>query len=454
METVDWIPPILMLAAGLVVGVIVLAILSRRKPSAAAAAPVDDAAAELDLELRDLEAKREGLILQLREMEDTASKLEPEQLAAARWDTELATARVLREIDRLTGKVQAPAARRAPVKPAVEEDEIEESGPPRGIKGFVWGVASAAALGALVIFVSQSMSDRDEGGSLTGGPQMSGRQAQQAADPELQQAIAAVNARPDDIEARVGLAYEYLLREDFMQVFEQTQLVLERDPNEPRAMTYQALVRLAMGQDAVAGQMLERAVALDPTLMDARVYLGLSHARSGRFDEAKAQIEAAKKDHPDQAMRLDQVALEFEAMRAEGGMPRPAPTEDPHASLLPPPPTGEVSPVVAGPGVVTGTITLADGVRVQSGAVVFVIARAVGGAGPAVAVARITPSSFPVTFTLSAANSMMGEPLPDRMRVEARIDLDGDVMTRDAGAPTGFVDDVAAGATGVTIVLR
>ena len=98
--------------------------------------------------------------------------------------------------------------------------------------------------------------------------------------------------------------------------------------------------------------------------------------------------------------------------------------------MLPPPPTGDgtpvattpAPPVASGPGTVTGTIALADGVTVQRGAPVFVIVRESGAqGGPPVAVSRLSAGTFPMTFSLSAANSMMGDALPDKMRIEVRV---------------------------------
>lgn len=466
---VDWLPPILMLAAGLVIGVIVAAVVARRgkgvPDGSSASQQPDEVQSDLQLELRDLEAKREDLLLQLREMEDTAAKRDPEQLAVERYAAELETAKVLREIDQLRGMVNAPARKRAGkgATAAAAEPAAEVAGPPSGMKGFVWGVASAAAIGALVIYVSNSASQRAEGGSLTGGPQMSGMQPAPANDPELEQAIAFVNAQPDNLDARVDLAYQYLLREQFMSVFEETQKVLEKNPNEPRALTYQSLVRLAMGQGDVATQMLQRAIEIDPDFLDSRVYLALTYAQTGRFDDAMAQMDEAKKRHPDQAARLDEVVAELRARKDAGEFAAPPESpEDPHASLLPPPPSGEgataapsapaVAPAAA-PGAVSGLLELGDGVRVQRGAPIYVIVRAAGG-GPPVAVSRLTAGTFPMPYTVSAANSMMGDALPERMRVEARVDLDGNAMTRDEGAPEGAADDVASGASGVTITLR
>jgi tetratricopeptide (TPR) repeat protein len=463
---VDWLTPILMLAAGLVIGIIVAVIVARKGRTSSAADVTDEAVEELSdlqLELRDLEAKREDLLLQLREMEDTAAKRDPAQLATERYVVELETAECLRDIDRLTGRMNAPALKRAGAKAGIEPAS-ETSGPPGGVKGFVWGVASAAAIGALVIFVSNSASHRGEGGSVTGGPQMGGRpmQSQPANDPELEQAIALVNSQPDNVQARVDLAYQYLLREQFMNVFEQTQLVLERDPNQPRALTYQSLVRLAMGQGDMATEMLKRAIEIDPDFLDSRVYLALTYAQTGHFDDAMAEMAEAKTRHPDESARLDEVIAELEMRRSSGATPSEPTGPDPHASLLPPPPAADGSAPAApaaapaaGPGSVTGMIVLADGVTVQRGAPVFVIVRQSGASGgPPSAVSRMSAGTFPMPFTVSAANSMMGDALPEKMRIEVRVDLDGNAMTRDQGAPEGVLDDVASGTSGVTITLR
>jgi hypothetical protein len=174
-----------------------------------------------------------------------------------------------------------------------------------------------------------------------------------------------------------------------------------------------------------------------------------------------AQIGEAKTRNPADASRLDDIVAEIEMRKATGAVIPPSASEDdPHASLLPPPPSAGDPPAAAiapvgGPDMVTGTITLGPGVTVQPGAQLYVIVRnSEGGGGPPVAVSRMTAGVFPMSFSLSAANSMMGDALPDRMKLEARVDLDGNVMTRDAGAPTGELDDVARGASGVTIVLR
>ena len=49
---------------------------------------------------------------------------------------------------------------------------------------------------------------------------------------------------------------------------------------------------------------------------------------------------------------------------------------------------------------------------------------------------------------------MMGQPLPTRARLEARVDSDGDPLTRDAKDPKAQLDGVAAGSSRLRLVLQ
>src|SRR5213596_3419236 len=97
------------------------------------------------------------------------------------------------------------------------------------------------------------------------------QQAAVQADPEVRNIEAALAQRPDDLVLRNTLARAYLDRENLMGVFEQTQYVLKRSPNDPQALTYQSLVRLAMGQSDSANTMLKQAIKSDPKFLDAYV---------------------------------------------------------------------------------------------------------------------------------------------------------------------------------------
>ena len=97
-------------------------------------------------------------------------------------------------------------------------------------------------------------------------------------------------AEPDDLEARLALARDHLAQQDLMAVWNDTQFVLEREPGNPRALSYQALVRLAMGQADVAETMLKQAMAAAPDLLDAHLHLAVVYARTGRDAQAEATL--------------------------------------------------------------------------------------------------------------------------------------------------------------------
>jgi hypothetical protein len=93
--------------------------------------------------------------------------------------------------------------------------------------------------------------------------------------------------------------------------------------------------------------------------------------------------------------------------------------------------------------------------RIRPGTVVFLTVREAGVAqGPPVAVKRLTAEGFPLQFELGTADSMMGQPLPERVRIDARADSDGAAATRSESDPKGFADGVALGRTGVRIQLK
>ena len=131
---------------------------------------------------------------------------------------------------------------------------------------------------------------------------------------------------------------------------------------------------------------------------------------------------------------------------------------DPHAGLATPA-AGTQSAQRAGGSSgrrVSGTIDIDPSVRsrIAPGAVLFVFAREAGAAGgPPVAVKRLSPT-FPAAFELGESDSMMGQPFPDSLVIEARLDSDGDPTTRSPTDPKARVERVKVGRSDVHLVLR
>lgn len=297
------------------------------------------------------------------------------------------------------------------------------------MKGFAWGVGSVLVLVGIGWFVTQKAQPREAAGPQQAAPMQA---AQPQADAEVKGIEAAVAQRPDDLVLRNQLARAYLDRENLMGVFEQTQYVLQRAPNDAQALTYQSLVRMAMGQTDSATSMLKQAIKSDPKFLDAYVALAWSQTSAGKSDDAAATIKAAQKENPEQEARLADVL----AKMREQAKAQPA--------ALPP----DHPPIEGADAALHVTLQIAPGVTPPPQGVIFVIARAAGvTAGPPAAVKRLPLSAFPLTVELSSADSMMGQPLPSKVRLEARIDSDGNAMTKDPKDPVAVADNVTVGSS-------
>jgi hypothetical protein len=142
------------------------------------------------------------------------------------------------------------------------------------------------------------------------------------------------------------------------------------------------------------------------------------------------------------------------AERALARTPNAPPPSPAELEAGAPAPTGMTAAENAGPPI-RGTVELAPGATAPGGSMLFVIARA-GEAGPPTAVLRVQDPKFPFAFAIGAENRMIaGMPWQGPLRVSARLDLDGNVMTRDAGGLEGTAPNAASpGDTGVVVVLQ
>jgi cytochrome c-type biogenesis protein CcmH len=116
------------------------------------------------------------------------------------------------------------------------------------------------------------------------------------------------------------------------------------------------------------------------------------------------------------------------------------------------------APASAG-ATIEGTIDVAPALKdqVKPGDTLFIVARAVDASGTVqrmpVAVDRLQVSSWPLAFKLSSANVMVaGTPFAGQMQLTARVDKDGEAMTRAAGDVEGTVK-VTVPQKGITITL-
>lgn len=473
---VDWVSALAIVAAALILGFMFVFYLRSRKGTAP---PTED------LVLRDLEAKRDVLVRQISELADIDSKFSHEQAAEERTRLEMEAAKVLRAIDQQKKQV----GRGGVAVPAADTLEPAANGSRAARMGFLWGAGSVALLAVLGYFVVQSTKERGQNEGVTGGTGMgmqAGQQQAPPADPAVLALEAQVQKSPDDMKVRVELARAYLEHQNLMGVYEQTQFVLAKEPDNPRALAYQGLVRLAMGQADESLEMLKKSTRLDPTLLDGWVALAWAQTQTGAKKDAEKSMQEAIKRHPEEKTRLEQILLQ---MKNHENMPQqPAAAPAGQGGDLPPghppmstnadgslpaghPPVGDGgamggamgggmggamgamgggAPAPAADPKATISVTLdvdpASKSKVTGKGILYVIARPQGvTSGAPTAVKRLMGAKFPMTFELSSADSMMGQPLPAKVRLEARLDSDGDAATKNPNDPVVVQDGIAAG---------
>jgi len=116
------------------------------------------------------------------------------------------------------------------------------------------------------------------------------------------------------------------------------------------------------------------------------------------------------------------------------------------------PEKSEKADVASGPSI-RGTVVLGPGIRAPVTALLYIAARHKGQGGPPIAVKRVPNATLPYEFTLSSADAMMaGSPFEGPVEITARLDQDGDPLSREPGDVQG-VKPAAVGDRGVKIVL-
>jgi cytochrome c-type biogenesis protein CcmH len=123
------------------------------------------------------------------------------------------------------------------------------------------------------------------------------------------------------------------------------------------------------------------------------------------------------------------------APAATGDKPKALPAGHPTLPAEPAGPSGDA---------VSGTIDVAPAMKdlVKPGDTIFLVARSIDAAGAVqrmpVAVDRAQVGSFPIAFELSAKQVMVaGTPFAGPMQITARVDKDGEAMTRKEGDVEG-----------------
>ncbi len=444
-----WVLPFVVLLAGLAVAVIFLRSWTKRKKPAEA--KIVDAAllsrvrteasnpGDLSIDLEDssersnLLQERARLYADLKELEFDyqAGKLSEADYAGLRGDIELKAATVLEQLDRISKTAPKPSAPSAAVQAPKAVPEKERV----GLRGWQLAVGGTFLLvfGVTVgVLLTNSLRSRDAGqGSITG---------------DFLTGTGSPTGNGNDVAAVLQEGKTAFSKQDWQKAIESFKKVLALDPNQPEAHAYMGAILLQAGHADGALMAFDKALSQNPNFPMALWGKGMA-LYQGKNDYAGARQIFEKLL---QMVPAGEDRAEIEKILAE--IPQAGQKPQQVAEAKSTQPTGDSA------GHISGKITIAPALKnkIDSQAVLFIIARAGAEGGPPTAVKKIEHPVFPVTYSIGPENSMMqGTPLSGKMNIFVRLDKDGNPMTHQPGDMTGEYkkNPVAVGAHDVDIVL-
>ena len=446
-----WVVPFVVLIAGLALGFIFLRGWTKRKKTddvkmvdaalleRVRKESVAEDAFPLDLEdtseRASLLQERACLYADLKELnfDYQAGKLSEADYAALRSEIEIKAATVLEQLDR-TAKSAPP--KKQPDKPPVAPPPQTAGAKDRPrVRGWQLAVGGAFLLifGVTVgVLLTNSLRSRDAGqGSIT-GDFLTGTGSPGGSGNEVASALQ---------EGKTAFA-----KQDWQKAIESFKKVLAVDPNQAEAHAYMGAILLQAGHADGALMAFDKALSQNPNFPMALWGKGMA-LYQGKKDFAGARQAFEKllqmlPPGPDRA-EVEKIVAEIPL---SGQKPQQVAESTPA-----PTPANAVDQI-------SGKITVDPKLRdkVDSRAVLFIIARTSGGGGAPAAVKKIDRPVFPLAYSIGSENSMMqGVPLSGKLNIIVRLDKDGNPMTHEPGDMTGDYkkNPVAVGARNVDIVI-
>lgn len=227
-------------------------------------------------------------------------------------------------------------------------------------------------------------------------------------------------------------------QKDFKTAIQSFRAVLTENPDHPLANAYMGMLMAQAGHTTAALEALDRALLQTPNLPLALWAKGmLLHQERRDPDAARQYLHRLAQLLPagEQRDAVRRIIGSINRSR-KGGAETPMKPR------------------------ITGTVELRAGNTPEFSklATLYIVARAAGvGHNPPLAVKRVVAPSFPVSFSLSSADVMMPDvTFEGPLDLSARLDRDGDPLTREPGELAGVHENnpVQIGARDITIRLK
>ena len=355
----------------------------------------------------ELLAKKEQVMEALRELESDRAKLSASEYERQREELLLQAEDVLRKME--------------------EGEATETAQRPSSLSNTqIWGyvVGTAVFFIVLVGLLQEYARPRQAGDVMTGGTSSGAPSAvvemAEARQTRQDEAKAALKKDPNDSSALNLLTYDALIYQQMTEAMSYMEQARQINPSDP-----DFLVNLSVLQMSV--QMYERAA------------VGLSQALAQKPDMPRALLwkamMLAQMRQPEQALEsLNKTVGKLTLLEEQY-------LSDQLRTDLDKPP-----PILSG-------VLLAE--NAPATGTLFVIARrGLNAKGPPVAVKKISRPSFPMSFDLGKGDMVMGGVWPEEVWLEARLDMDGDAMTKSEQDWTAEpVGPLRAETAGISLVL-
>ncbi len=390
MDWETWGLPLIILSAGLSVGIFLA---TRTRDTDASDRPEEDHT-----------ARKEALLEQIRELDADREKMD-----AAEYE---------RRRDALID--DAAAAQRALARPAPAAAAAR--GPISLSRTGGWAALTLVFFVALGVLINQYAAPRADGGSMTGN---GGELAELAAarQARLDAAQETLRTQPDDIAALNILTYDALLYRDLDTAMAQLDRARGIDSGNRDVIINLAILQMSVGMADRAEAALDGVLTASPGHGRALLWKGFMQANTERQAEAVATLQqaSASLQWPEEKMFAENMIREL--------------TAPPLAVRL------------------TGSAALVGEATAASGTLYIYARRSEAGGGPPVAAFRHR-GGLPVEFSLTDADMVMGGEWPEQVWLQARIDADGDPMTRDDTlAQSEVIGPLSSGTEGITLTL-
>ncbi|TVQ86211.1 MAG: hypothetical protein EA397_20485 [Deltaproteobacteria bacterium] len=430
-----WTLPLVVTVLGVIVGSLAM-FLSRRGQ--------DEAEALAEGERLDLERRRDTVVEAVRALDVERDKLAPEdyererrallshgaEAMRAQQEATLSETEPMSELKQALEKERERLGedRYASIHKVLRGESVQSraEAPWVGPKwqGAFWTLGAVGVLLALYLILRGIETPQTP---MAAGPSPEARPAQ---PPAVLAAEEALRADPSDLQALNTMTDYSIRRQQWGDAARYSQRALQASPGDAEARTWAALLAFRGGDEAQALAALDTVLAEEPGFSMAHQYRGLIALRLGDVEVAIRSLEAAIETSDDNETRLGlrQVLAEARAMAATPSEPE-----------------------------ITGTISLAEGLDPSGwgeGASVFVSVRAAEGPPMPLRAKKLPVGPFPLEFSLGAGDApMRGGPLPERVIVVVKVDLDGNPMGDDPGAPKVVLEDVEPSGQPLRVVL-